>query len=257
MRVILAFFFITSSLASEHYNNPLSKKPELRICRSFSPFLNACVKKSIESVWHHLAKGCSDDNLLSFEPYKMDIFEVSNDLFNEKERFTEISITGLTKYKISEIEVSPTLEQIKFVAFFPIITMSAVYDINTRDEGRNKEPMSGIFSNVKAIIHMNNKYHEFLSTFAEVAEKYLIVRNVSVKLSVDKSVTYVGDQRKNYGIAEIINNIVFGRWKARMDQIKSKIEENASEVIKNAVNSIFHKCLAYFQNNGVALFIVS
>ncbi|XP_014470262.1 PREDICTED: uncharacterized protein LOC106742124 [Dinoponera quadriceps] len=240
MYIIFILLIVTNGLVADE---PQSKIQGLKLCKRNEEFLNTCIQSSIESIKPHLAKGYPADKLPPFEPYRMDVFEISNDDFNERERFMEISISGLTNYNISQFNMSSRdLEQMNFVAYFPRITMSAIYDTNSRSTDtpteNSRQPMIGEFNGVRAVIRIDNERIIKIPKIGTTVT-YLRVKTVLVKLSIQHFVTYVGDQKKNYRIAETINNIVFRRWRARIDEIMFHIERHASKLIKDAASSIF------------------
>lgn len=74
------------------------------MCKRQNPFMEWCIKQSIESIGPYLAKGITELNIPSFEPYYIKNYEFSSmNTFNATAKYTNINIHGVTNFYIKNV----------------------------------------------------------------------------------------------------------------------------------------------------------
>lgn len=105
--------------------------PYIKVCGRRNPNLNQCVINSVESLKPTLVNGIKELDVPSMEPLFMAKVALA-ELRDFKAFARNVSLFGLSKYNINDLEVGLEKKQMEIDLTFPEVRLTADYDVNAK-----------------------------------------------------------------------------------------------------------------------------
>ncbi|XP_015173318.1 PREDICTED: protein takeout-like [Polistes dominula] len=213
----------------------------LKICHRNDPYLNRCIKESVEQLKPYLNTGIPELNIPPCEPLyidRVDLNQTDGSIFINS-YFTDIKIFNSFNSNIKQLKYDVEKNQLKIKQFVPHFEMLSNYNINGKIM---MLPISGVGS---ASFNLTNVDYTLMIQFEPYHEpktnqKHFRVKNSNIdynirNLQVHLDNLFNGDDMLEKAMNTFLNN----NWKLIVDEVKPTLEETILNINNNIIDKIF------------------
>ncbi|KAI4485986.1 hypothetical protein M0804_006475 [Polistes exclamans] len=238
MKYSILFFTLVCCISG---NNVPQLPSFFKICHRKDPYLNKCMKESMEQLKPYLNKGIPELNIPPCEPLYIDRADCNqtSGSISINSSFTDIQIFNAFNNNVKQFKYEMEKNELKIKQYIPHFEMYSKYYLNGKIM---MLPLSGIgtasfnLTDVDYTLKIKfEPYHE-----PKTNQEHFRVNDLNIdynirNLHVHLDNLFNGDKI----LQEVMNVFLNNNWKLIMNEIKPALEENVSNIFKNIIDKIF------------------
>ncbi|EFN81435.1 hypothetical protein EAI_04922 [Harpegnathos saltator] len=220
----------------------MSILPDLYKCERERYAVQDCLPSSMLSIKSYLADGIQDLNVVPFEPFY--VHELPLNFAHTRIRrmtFFNMTIYGLTDYKINNVVTNDEVSTITFEAYFLRLSTHSCYDIDYLQHDQyltiNGDRMNMHFSDVTATICIKGVFYNNTN-----GKEMFRVSKVLVKFSVKNAEFYAYPPNPNdVKTVNSMNDYMNNNSKEMAKDARLEINTIVAAIIEETANNIYTK----------------